>query len=227
MLKYTQYIIFIGIICASVFLFFIYQKTINHKKIINKTPINTVDDVPLEEGDVQSIDNSVEVYIPLNESNIREIKKPFGIFITPETSPVQPERFQGYHTGTDFEIFDNEIDTDVTIRSVCDGNVIFKNFVNGYGGVLIQDCVLNEQIVTVLYGHLNMDTVQINVGDKLRMSDDVGLLGDNNSKQTDFERKHLHIGIHKGSDINVQGYTQNKENLNKWINVCTVVNCIN
>jgi hypothetical protein len=33
-------------------------------------------------------------------------KKPFGIFINPETSPVQPERFRGYHTGVDVEVVD-------------------------------------------------------------------------------------------------------------------------
>jgi hypothetical protein len=30
-------------------------------------------------------------------------KKPFGIYITPENSPVQPENFTGYHTGIDVE----------------------------------------------------------------------------------------------------------------------------
>ena len=38
----------------------------------------------------------------------RITKKPFGIFITTQNSPVQPERFSGYHTGVDVEYKDAE-----------------------------------------------------------------------------------------------------------------------
>ena len=36
---------------------------------------------------------------PISNPLERIIKKPFGIKINPANSPVQPERFSGYHTG--------------------------------------------------------------------------------------------------------------------------------
>jgi hypothetical protein len=35
---------------------------------------------------------------PLDRASGRVTKKPFGIFVTPQNSPVQPERFRGFHT---------------------------------------------------------------------------------------------------------------------------------
>lgn len=46
---------------------------------------------------------------PLMGPEERITKKPFGVFVTPQNSPVNPERFRGYHTGTDFEVFENEL----------------------------------------------------------------------------------------------------------------------
>src|SRR3989344_6907506 len=40
---------------------------------------------------------------PVDEFEERITKKPFGIFITPQNSPIKPERFSGYHTGVDVE----------------------------------------------------------------------------------------------------------------------------
>lgn len=172
------------------------------------------------------IENNIKE-IPLAHVNNRVIKKPFGMFITPETSPVQPEKFRGYHTGVDFEVFEDELSSEVKVMAICGGEVVERRFVSGYGGVLIQDCIFDEDVVTVLYGHLDLDTIQHDVGDQLNIFDNIGLLGDNNSPQTDFERKHLHLGIYKGSNINVKGYVQSKIDLNAWINPCNFVNCNN
>lgn len=35
------------------------------------------------------------------------------------------------------------------IYVICDGDVIYKNYVNNYGGVLIQKCNINKRSVTV------------------------------------------------------------------------------
>src|SRR5579871_4518385 len=43
----------------------------------------------------------------------RVTKKPFGIYVTPTDSPVQPERFTGYHTGADGEYGDITADVPV------------------------------------------------------------------------------------------------------------------
>ena len=38
---------------------------------------------------------------PIGQTEERITKKPFGIKISPENSPISPERFSGYHTGID------------------------------------------------------------------------------------------------------------------------------
>src|SRR5579863_6635904 len=40
---------------------------------------------------------------PISGGLSRVTKKPFGIYVTPQNSPVQPEKFTGFHTGIDFE----------------------------------------------------------------------------------------------------------------------------
>jgi hypothetical protein len=154
---------------------------------------------------------------PLDRAKERVTKKPFGILINPRTSPVQPERFSGYHTGTDFEIFPEELEMDVSVRAVCNGKIRTKEYVNGYGGVVIQDCTLNNNLITVLYGHLKLASINFAIGDNLNVGDTIGILGKAYSQETNGERKHLHLSFHKGSVISVLGYVQNKKDLSNWI----------
>ncbi len=154
---------------------------------------------------------------PLVNPKARITKKPFGIYITPKTSPVQPERFTGYHTGVDFETTPDELNATVQVKAFCDGKFVYKQWVSGYGGVAIQSCTVNSQAVTVLYGHLNVDSITHTVGEILTQGAVIGNLGDAYSHQTDGERKHLHFSIHKGSAIELKGYVQNKADLANWL----------
>lgn len=160
---------------------------------------------------------------PLPDAAARVTKKPFGIYITPATSPVQPERFMGYHTGADFEIFPNELNASVPVRAVCSGKLLAKEWASGYGGVAVESCTLNNQPITVIYGHLNIASVQPVVGQPMKAGQPFADLGANKSQQTDGERKHLHLGFHKGRSINILGYVQNKSALQNWINPCLYV----
>jgi len=160
---------------------------------------------------------------PLDRAAERVTKKPFGIYITPQNSPVQPERFQGYHTGTDFEIFPEELDADVPVRTICPGKIAVKRFASGYGGVLVQNCTLDNQPITVVYGHLKLASISKNTGDQLDAGEEIGILGRAYSPETDGERKHLHLGIHKGTSINILGYVQNKNELSGWVDPCEFV----
>lgn len=155
--------------------------------------------------------------IPLERAIERITKKPFGIFITPQNSPVQPERFSGYHTGTDFEILPGEENLEVAVFSICDGKIIYRNAVNGYGEVIIQRCVIKGETVTVLYGHISLakSPAQINAGYK--KGDQIAILGKGYSVETGGERKHLHLGIHKGTAIELRGYVQNQSELSGWL----------
>lgn len=160
---------------------------------------------------------------PLDRAAERVAKKPFGIFITPQDSPVRPEKFRGYHTGTDFEIFPEELDADVPVRAICSGTIAAKKTASGYGGVLVQNCEFDNQPITVVYGHLKLASISKDKGDALTVGNTIGILGKAYSTETDGERKHLHLGIRKGRSINILGYVHSQSQLLGWIDACTLV----
>ena len=154
---------------------------------------------------------------PLPNALSRITKKPFGIYITPQNSPVQPERFKGYHTGVDFETLPEEQNIDVPVAAVCTGKLLMKKWATGYGGVAVQACTLGGSDITVIYGHLNIGTINLSVADTLTAGEQFAVLGKGYSQQTDGERKHLHLGIHKGTSVNILGYVQNQSDLSGWL----------
>jgi len=154
---------------------------------------------------------------PLDNIDQRVTKKKFGTYVTPQKSPVSPEKFTGYHTGWDFEILDGEQNQDVAVVAFCDGKIVYKNFVSGYGGVVIQQCRIDGQTMTALYGHLRLASVTKKVGDSLKHGDKIGVLGKANSSETDGERQHLHFSLHRGTSINLRGYVSSQLQLIDWI----------
>lgn len=164
-----------------------------------------------------------DFYPPLTPAADRVTKKTFGMYITPLNSPVQPEKFTGYHTGTDFEIFPDESDRPVTVNAICTGKLLIKEYASGYGGVAVQACQLNGQPITVIYGHLKLASINWNKGNMIETNNPLGILGANKSMETDRERKHLHLGIHLGTEINIRGYVSSAEQLGGWINPCVLV----
>lgn len=156
---------------------------------------------------------------PLEWAGERITKKRFRQYITPQNSPVQPERFRGYHTGTDFEIFPEELNADVPVVAICDGKIALKKTATGYGGVLVEDCEPDNQPITVIYGHLKITSITKKVGDALAKGEEIGILGKAFSAETSSERKHLHLGVHKGSAIDIRGYVQNQSELSGWIDL--------
>jgi hypothetical protein len=171
----------------------------------------------------QNNQNASAFQAPLDRVGERVTKKPFGIYITPQTSPVQPERFQGYHTGTDFEVFPEELSIDVPVHVVCTGQLLLKEYASGYGGVAVEACNLGSQPITVIYGHLNLASINLNKGDSLQVGDVLGNLGVGYSTQTDGERKHLHLGFHKGATISILGYVRARSDLSAWLDPCQYV----
>lgn len=196
------------------------QAKISSNNTAQNTPAETP---PVNIPQTTPSDIAAGLSAPIDRTNERVTKKPFGIYITPQASLVQPERFSGYHTGTDFETFPEEANLDVTIKAICSGNLIAKRTTSGYGGVAIQSCMINNSSVTVLYGHLELASIIPGVGQKLNPGDTIGILGKGYSPETDGERKHLHLGIHKGTGINYFGYVQNKNELSDWIDSCLYI----
>lgn len=160
-----------------------------------------------------------EVSLPIDNAKARITKKPFGIYITPQNSPVQPEKFTGFHTGTDFETTSDELNKEIPIFAVSDGKILEKKIVSGYGGVIVQSGIISDQKVTILYGHINISQSAFNVGDQLSQGQKLAILGDNQSYYTGEERKHLHLGIHKGEEIDYRGYVGNQSELSQWIDI--------
>lgn len=164
-----------------------------------------------------------DLAMPIGNALSRVTKKPFGIYVTPQNSPVQPEKFKGYHTGSDFETTPDEQKSDVSIFAICNGKLIMKKYASGYGGVAVESCTLNGQPITVIYGHLRSSSIKPSVNDNLKAGDQIAVLGTGYSSETDGERKHLHLGIHKGSTINILGYVQNKTDLQNWLDPLTIL----
>lgn len=179
---------------------------------------------PQEESDpsmeATAPEDSEDASVPLSRAGERVTKKPFGIHIEPKTSPVQPEKFRGYHTGTDFETFSEERKIDVSVKAVCSGTIAVKRSATGYGGVVVSRCELSGEQVTVVYGHIALGSVTAEIGDSVEKGDVIGLLGAAGSTDTDGERKHLHLSIHRGGVIDIRGYVADKQALAAWLDPC-------
>lgn len=155
---------------------------------------------------------------PIKNSLERITKKPFGLQVSPQNSPVNPERFSGYHNATDFEILNTEEEkNDVEVIAICSGKILKQGTVSGYGGLLVIGCNVNNSDITVNYGHVRLSSLKYKVGDMVEAGSVLGVLGTGYSKETDQERKHLHLGIHKGKTINISGYVKTKQELENWI----------
>lgn len=142
--------------------------------------------------------------------------KSFGTSITPATSPVQPERFSGYHAGVDVEAGD--LEGDVPVYSIADGEVVVVRSVDGYGGVVVIECTFDGEPMLALYGHVDLGSVSVAEGDFVSMGQQVAVLGEGYTDETDGERKHLHFALIPGSTVTYLGYVQNEAALSTWVN---------
>lgn len=160
-----------------------------------------------------------EIVWPISKPLERITKKPFGIKISPQNSPVSPERFTGIHTGTDFEVLPGEEGLDAPVNAICTGEVLRKQFGPGYGGMIVQSCNIDSTPVVVTYGHLSLESSPVKIGDILEVGQFLANLGKGFSTETDRERKHLHLGIHKGTGVVTSGYIANEPDLEKYLNI--------
>src|ERR1035437_4133992 len=116
--------IFLIVVVLSILGFFIFHKPQSTSvSIVNPAPTIFITPTP------------VSLYVfPIDNFVQRITKKPFGIYITPQNSPIQPEKFTGYHTGADVEYGD--IAGEVKVYAIANGKVIYSGWVSGYGGFL-------------------------------------------------------------------------------------------
>ncbi len=157
---------------------------------------------------------------PISNLEQRDKKLTFGLYVTPDPdkNPIYPpERFTGYHTALDLEIFPEEENQEVAIYASCDGKVLVAREASGYGGVIVHSCKLDDQNVTVLYGHLNFRKFEVKAGDRVHRGQKLGVLGDKKTEESGFNRKHLHFGVHKGEQVILLGYVASKKDLDQFI----------
>ncbi len=192
---------------------------INNPQTITQSHINTATPSALDvkAANPRPIKAKNTITPPISNALSRITKKPFGLKVSPQNSPVSPERFAGFHTGVDFETLSSEQNIDVPIYAICSGPLLLKKWASGYGGVAVQKCTVDSQDVTVIYGHIKLASIQVSVGQDFSAGRQIGILGQGFSTETDGERKHLHLGIHKGSSINIKGYLQNQSELSQWL----------
>lgn len=163
---------------------------------------------------------------PVEKFKERITKKPFGIFITPETSPIQPDRFSGYHNGVDAEF--SEIMEDVPVKAIADGTILVRAYALGYGGVVVVRHIIGSTPIIALYGHLDQKSFLPPEIVNIKAGDQIGILGDGHSQETDGVRKHLHFSIQpdRGNEktssepsrrIDFRGYVPTEGELASWI----------
>lgn len=179
---------------------------------------------PLAPTPIASQPLELELVPPLDQAMARVTLKTFGLFVSPQHSPVNPERFTGYHTGVDFETFSSEQNTSVNVMAICLGKLLQKSWVKGYGGVAVQACTLEEKPITVVYGHLKLSSISTKVGEELKAGVAWAELGRGASYETDNERKHLHLGLKRGISINLHGYVPKPTDLSQWLDATKYLN---
>ncbi len=164
---------------------------------------------------INSVIANNNLAFPIDQFRARITKKPFGIYITPQNSPVQPERFTGYHTGTDIEYQD--VTTDVPVYAIADGKIVLSETASGYGGVFVLDFKFPDGSEhTAIYGHIRPSSLPKS-GARVTKNQQLAVLGTGYSAETDGERRHLHFGIRADHSINILGYVQTKAALSGWI----------
>ena len=154
---------------------------------------------------------------PIAEFKQRITKKPFGIHITPQNSPVSPERFTGYHTAVDVECQD--VTVDVPVYAIADGTVVSSQTASGYGRVFALHVTLTGKYAgehTIVYGHIRPSTLP-KIGLLVKKGEKLAVLGTGYSQETDNERRHLHFGVLSDNRIQLLGYASSKAALSGWV----------
>jgi len=196
------------IIVSLLLVFLIYDNFFSqHSRQTPSVTINSPTPTPTQPSN--------KIVEPVAEFKTRITKKFYGTYITPQNSPIKPEKFTGFHTAVDVEYED--IKGDVPVYSIDDGQVIYSGQVNGYGGFI---AIQYPQYIGI-YGHLQPKSLLPNKS-VIKKGNVIGILGQAYSAETDGERKHLHFAILKSVKLDFRGYVQTESELSLWIDPLTL-----
>lgn len=153
---------------------------------------------------------SRQVYLPIKNFYKNQAINPFGVY--------RNGRFVGYHSGADIEIEPEDLDKDVPVYAIYDGEVVEAGEAGGYGGVVaIKHNFEGNKDLTGVYGHLRLRDIKVSRGQKITGGSLIGYLGAAYSSETAGERKHLHFGLYKNSNMDIRGYVDNLTELSNWL----------
>ena len=132
------------------------------------------------------------------------------------------DRFNGYHTGEDMEVLPEDLAPDETqlvpVYAIADGVVTYHQWTSGYGGVIVLSHEIDGEVLSSLYGHLDLGSSTLAVGQTVTRGQFLANLGADASEQTDGERQHLHFGLWSGVEVKLAGYVSTTSQLSGWIN---------
>lgn len=216
MIKYSFYtaalcsIILIGAGCSTTQTANLETETTAEQPVIVHNTENSVLESGSEVNSNTEAEETVEarVTLPVADYAMRRTLKTHGEFIQ--------DRFNGYHVGDDIEFVD--VTEDTPVYAIADGEVTYATTVSGYGGVIIIAHQVEGETISAVYGHVEIATAAVQVGDTVTKGDQIAILGDHESTETDGERKHLHFALYPGSGVTLAGYTSSADSVNGWLN---------
>lgn len=126
--------------------------------------------------------------------------------------------YEGFHNADDIEARSDEFETPLSVHAIAAGTVRQVGAVNGYGGLIVIEHILNGQPYTAYYGHVDLDTVPFGVDNRVHAGERIANLGGHCGPDSGNERMHLHFGLRPGTDIDVRGYAPSRAVLSQWIN---------
>ncbi|HAU66342.1 MAG: Metalloendopeptidase-like protein membrane protein [Candidatus Uhrbacteria bacterium GW2011_GWF2_39_13] len=197
-------LLFMGVGCSS-------QVSSQQGQIKGEDQIEPIEIVNVEEVKKKSL-----VVLPLDNNVVgyQPIYKRFGEYFQ--------DRFTGYHTADDAEVPAEDLSPGeiqlVPVRAVADGTVVYKQTVEGYGGVIVLQHEIDGESIQTLYGHVDLDSSSLVVGDKVTRGQFLVNLGEPESEDTDGERQHLHFAVYPGTKVQLRGYVTTVDELVSWIN---------
>ncbi|MDP3764603.1 MAG: M23 family metallopeptidase [bacterium] len=152
-----------------------------------------------------------EIYLPIKNFYNNQTVNPFGVY--------RAGRFVGYHSGVDIEIEEEDLDKNIPVYSIYGGEVTKVGEASGYGGVVaIKHNFEGNKDLTSVYGHLRLRDIKVSEGQKITSGYLIGYLGAAYTSETAAERKHLHFGLSKNSDLDIKGYVDTLAELSNWLN---------
>lgn len=236
MKKYFWIIIIVAVAMIIIIVagFFLWRYYRNRQKVNNTSSTNQSSDsqpVPAPATD-QPVPVPTVVY-PIDNYSARLTKNSFGSYYSSQNPHTFDSdvcsgatQFSGYHIADDLETTEIEQNIPVGVNSIAGGTVRQIGSVGGYGGLAVIEYTLGGNVYTAYFGHINLATSTLKVGDTISIGDKIAELAPACSTSNDNVRKHLHFALHKGAGVNVKGYVMSESALSAWVDPKILLNSL-